>query len=148
MDALADADVLVVVTTGGPPVEALGPLPSNVRAAEYLPYDSLFPLLDVMVTNGGYGGVHYALAHSVPLVVAGGGEDKPEVAARVAWSGVGVNLRTGRPQPEAIRQAVRRVLDDPRYRTAAAITAGQIAEAPGVDGFAQLIAEVTGTAAT
>ena len=70
--------MLLIVTTGGPPVEKLGPLPPNVRAAEYLPYDKLFPQLDVMVTNGGYGGVHYALAHSVPLVVAGGGEDKPE----------------------------------------------------------------------
>jgi len=147
VDALADSDVLVVVTTGGPPVEALGPLPGNVRAAEYLPYDQLFTRLDVMVTNGGYGGVHYALAHAVPLVVAGGGEDKPEVAARVAWSGVGINLRTGRPQPEAIRRAVRQVLDDSRYRAAARIAADQIAAAPGIDGFTKLIAEVTGTAA-
>jgi len=140
--ALADSDVLVVVTTGGPPVEALGPLPGNVRATEYLPYDKLFPLLDVMVTNGGYGGVHYALAHGVPLVVAGGGEDKPEVAARVAWSGVGVNLRTGHPEPEAIRRAVRQVLDDPWYRTAAGIVAGEVDAAPGVDGFARLIADL------
>ena len=142
IDALGDSDVLVVVTTGGPPVEALGPLPANVRAAEYLPYDQLFARLDVMVTNGGYGGVHYALAHGVPLVVAGGGEDKPEVAARVAWSGVGVNLRTGRPEPEAIRRAVREVFDNPRYRTAAALAAGQVAAAPGIDGFDRLISDL------
>jgi UDP:flavonoid glycosyltransferase YjiC (YdhE family) len=36
-----------------------------------------------MVTNGGYGGVQMALAHAVPLVVAGAKEDKPEVAGRV-----------------------------------------------------------------
>ena len=142
VDALADSDVLVVVTTGGPPVEELGPLPSNARAAEYLPYDRLFPLVDVMVTNGGYGGVHYALTNSVPLVVAGGGEDKPEVAARVAWSGVGVNLHTGRPSPKAIHRAVREVLDTPRYRAAAAAAAGEIAAAPGVAGLARLIEEV------
>jgi UDP:flavonoid glycosyltransferase YjiC (YdhE family) len=58
VQALADQDMLLIVTTGGPPVEKLGPLPLNVRAAEYLPYDKLFPQLDVMVTNGGYGGVH------------------------------------------------------------------------------------------
>ena len=92
-----------------------------------------------MVTNGGYGGVHYALAHSIPLVVAGGGEDKPEVAARVAWSGTGVNLRTGRPKPEAIRHAVREVLDNPRYRTAADAAAQQIASASGIDGLTNLI---------
>lgn len=143
VDALADSDVLVVVTTGGPAIDVLGPLPSNVRAAKYLPYDRLFPHLDVMVTNGGYGGVHYALAHSVPLVVAGGGEDKPEVAARVAWSGVGVNLRTGHPKPEAVRRGVRLVLDDPRYRNAAALAATEIAAAPGIDGLGGLIDELT-----
>ena len=52
-----------------------------------------------MVTNGGYGGVQFALAHGVPLVVAGDHEDKPETAARVAGSGVGRNLKTGRPTP-------------------------------------------------
>ena len=72
-----------------------------------------------MVTNGGYGGVQQALSHGVPLVVAGTTEDKPEVAARVEWAGVGVNLRSSRPDETAIRAAVRRVLDDPGYRAAA-----------------------------
>ena len=51
----------MVATTGGAPVESLGPLPANARAAEFLPYDELLPLVDVMVTNGGFGGVHFAL---------------------------------------------------------------------------------------
>ncbi len=133
LEALAGEDVLVVVATGGPPVRELGVLPANARAAEFLPYDVLFPRLAVMVTNGGYGGVHYALAHGVPLVVAGGTEDKPEVAARVAWSGTGINLRTGRPKPKAIRRAVRRVLDTPEPRLAAAAVAAQIDTTRGVD---------------
>jgi UDP:flavonoid glycosyltransferase YjiC (YdhE family) len=143
LDALAHEDLLVVVTTGGPPVENLGPLPSNARAAEYLPYDKLFPHLDVMVTNGGYGGVHYALANAVPLVVAGGGEDKPEVAARVAWSGVGLNLHTGGPKPAAIRRAVRQVLQDSRYREASVVAARQIDEASGLRGLDKIITDVS-----
>ncbi|MFT3834553.1 MAG: glycosyltransferase [Micropruina sp.] len=133
VSALAGSEVQLVVTTGGPPVSQLGALPSNVRAAEFLPYDQLFPRVDAFVTNGGYGGVHFALANGVPSVVAGAGEDKPEVAARVAWSGVGVNLRTGRPRPADIAQAVRRVLDEPAYRRAAGAAARQISEADGVD---------------
>ena len=65
---LADADVLVVVATGGRPVAELGPLPANARAAEFLPYAELFAQTDVFVTNGGYGGVQFALAHGVPVV--------------------------------------------------------------------------------
>jgi hypothetical protein len=34
------------------------------------------------VTNGGYGGVQYALRYGVPIVATGGKEDKPEVGAR------------------------------------------------------------------
>ncbi len=86
MAGLAGEDLLVVVSTGGRPVATLPhPLPAKVRAAEYLPYDRLLPLTDAFINNGGYGGVHYAMEHGVPLVVAGLTEDKVEVSARVAW---------------------------------------------------------------
>jgi MGT family glycosyltransferase len=118
--ALAGEDALVVVTTGGRPADAVpGPVPANVRIASFLPYDALMPKVDVMVSNGGYGGVLSALSHGVPVVVAGASEDKPEVAGRVAWSGSGINLRTGKPRPPAIKAAVQRILADPSYRAAA-----------------------------
>ena len=121
---LAGTDVLVVAATGGRPLSQLeqqfgGPLPVNARVATFLPYDRLLPRTAAMVTNGGFGGVQQALAAGVPLVVAGSSEDKPEVAARVSWSGTGINLRTGSPSPGRIRRAVLRVLAEPRYRTAA-----------------------------
>lgn len=118
--ALAASDALVVVSTGGRPVDALaGKLPDNVRVAEYLPYDRLLPLVDVLVTNGGYGGVQQALAHGVPLVVAGQTEDKVEVCARVGWSGAGVNLRTSTATPAQVARAVERVRSDSSYRAKA-----------------------------
>ena len=122
--ALAEDDVLVVAATGGRPLAQLeaqfgGPLPRNARAATFLPYDELLPRTAVMVTNGGFGGAQQALAHGVPLVVAGRTEDKPEVAARVSWSGAGVALRTGRPSPARVRRAVHRVLAGRSYRSAA-----------------------------
>jgi len=87
-----------------------------VRVAEYLPYDRLLPLTDVVVTNGGYGGVQQSLAHGIPLVVAGQTEDKVEVCARVGWSGAGVNLRTSTASPRQVGDAVTRVLTDPSFR--------------------------------
>ncbi len=46
--------MLVVATTGGPPLEAIPvPLPANARAGVFLPFDRLLPKVDVMVTNGG-----------------------------------------------------------------------------------------------
>jgi UDP:flavonoid glycosyltransferase YjiC (YdhE family) len=80
-----------------------------------------------MVTNGGYGGVQQALANGVPLVVAGDSEDKPEVAARVQWSGTGVNLHTGRPSPAMVAHAVRQVLERRSYHLRARALQAQIA---------------------
>ncbi|WP_288050356.1 glycosyltransferase [Nocardia sp.] len=143
LDALATEDVLVVVTTGGRPIEQLGILPANVLAARFLPYDRLFPRLNLLVTNGGYGGVQYALAHGVPIVIAGDTEDKPEVAARVAWSGSGIDLRTVRPSATAVRRAARTALASPRYREAAAVLAEQIAAARGIDELVDTVAAVS-----
>lgn len=126
--ALADDDVLVVATTGGPDPEPLrAGLPPNARLERFIPHDRLLPHVDVMVTNGGYGGVQQALANGVPLVVAGDSEDKPEVAARVHWSGTGVNLRTGRPSPAMVAHAVRRVLERRSYHLRARALQAQIA---------------------
>ncbi|MEX5721374.1 glycosyltransferase, partial [Geodermatophilus maliterrae] len=89
--ALAGSGALVVVTTGR---DGAGtPEAPHVRSAPFLPHDRLLPLVDVMVSNGGWGGVLAAVAAGVPLVVAGADLDKPEVARRVAWSGAGLDLR-------------------------------------------------------
>ena len=142
--ALADEDVLVVVSTGGQPIDTLPPLPANARAATYLPYDELLPRTAVYVTNGGYGGVQYALRYGVPVVATGGKEDKPEVGARVAWSGVGRRIRSERPSPAQLRRAVLGVLGDPRYRHASQRIAADMAETPGFAGLAAVVDELAG----
>lgn len=116
--ALAHLDALVVVTTGHDGPELSG-VPRNARVGGFVPFDLLLPHCDVLVTNGGYGAVLKALSCGVPMVVAGDSEDKPEIAAHVAWSGAGIDLRTGRPDDEALASAVRTVLADPSYTRAA-----------------------------
>ena len=141
--ALADTDVTVVVSTGGRDVNAIRvPIPANTYVAEYLPHDQLLPKVDVLVTNGGYGAVQRALATGVPVVVAGSTEDKPEVAARVAWSGAGINLKTGTPSPEAISSAVHRIRSDGRYLRNARRLEAAFARTDGVAEIAALIDEV------
>lgn len=71
LEAMEDQDVLVVVSTGGRPIDTLPPLPANARAAVFLPYDELMPRTSVFVTNGGYGGVQCALRYGVPVVATG-----------------------------------------------------------------------------
>ncbi|OBK30562.1 glycosyl transferase [Mycobacterium asiaticum] len=139
LQALANENVLVVVSTGGRPLDTLPPLPENARAATFLPYDELLPRTDVFVTNGGYGGVQYALRYGVPIVATGGKEDKPEVSARVAWAGVGRRLRTERPAPHALRREILTVLEQPCYREASRRIAADMAVAPGFACLADVV---------
>lgn len=143
--ALAGRDVLVVAATARPdgPQElaaVLGRLPANCRAVGYVPFDRLLPHADVLVSNGGYGGVQTALRYGVPLVVAGAGEDKPEVAARVRWSGVGVDLRTGRPSEADLRTAVDQVLRGADYRERAEALSAELRAHSPFDAIAELVA--------
>jgi len=94
----------------------LGQLPEHVKAEPFIPFGHLLPHVNVMVTNGGYGGTQRALAQGIPLVVAGNTDDKMEVAARVEWAGAGINLRKQRPSPGELRDAVKEVLANPVYR--------------------------------
>jgi MGT family glycosyltransferase len=126
--ALADEQVLVVVTTGSRPIDAIAidPLPPNVRVERFIPYAALMPKVDVFVTNGGYGSVQIALAHGVPLVAIGKTEEKPEICNRVAWSGTGIGLKTIVPTEEQVRTAILTVLDTPIYRARASAIAREM----------------------
>ena len=126
-----EPDLLVVATAGGRPIDAIpGPIPGNARLSQYLPFEWILPKVDVFVTNGGYGSVNQAMSFGIPLVTAGLTEDKADVNARVAWSGVGIDLASNEPTPQALREAVRTVLDKPDYRRRAAAIAGEFA---GID---------------
>jgi len=113
IEGLGDQSMLVVAVSFKK--DQLKEIPSNVRAETFIPFDHLLPHVDVMVTNGGYGGTQMALAYGIPLVVAGETEDKMEVAARVEWSGAGINLRKKCPSPEEIKRAVKEILTNPVY---------------------------------
>ncbi|MDH6242627.1 glycosyltransferase [Mycobacterium sp. OTB74] len=146
--ALADEDVLIVVSTGGRPLDSLPPLPANARAATYLPYDELLPRTAVYVTNGGYGGVQHALRYGVPVVATGGKEDKPEVGARVAWSGAGHRIRSEHPTPRDLHGAIHAVLNDSRYRRASERIRAEMAISPGFAGLAALVDKLAQTPCT
>ena len=133
--------MLVVATAGGRPVDAVpGTVPSNARVASYLPFEWLLPRVNVLVTNGGYGSVNQAMSFGIPLVTAGLTEDKADVNARAGWSGVGINLATNEPTQEALRKAVRTVLDRPAYRMRASQIAAEFA---GIDTRSRILSIIS-----
>ncbi len=87
-----------------------------MRLIDYLNYDAALKHASVFVNNAGLGGVFHSVVNGVPMVLAGETEDKPEAAMRAEFAGIAVNLRTGRPTSNALREAVDKVLAEPRYK--------------------------------
>jgi UDP:flavonoid glycosyltransferase YjiC (YdhE family) len=119
--AMAGREDVLVVAIMGRKGATLVPqngmeIPPNARIADYLHYDAVLPHAHAWVHNGGYGAVQHGIAHGVPMVVAGEGQDKSENAKRMAFSGAGVDLGTAKPSIEAVGRAVEAVLDVPSYR--------------------------------
>jgi UDP:flavonoid glycosyltransferase YjiC (YdhE family) len=136
--SLGDLDALVVAATGREDV-TIADVPANARVASFIPFDTLLPYTDVLLTNGGFGGVMQAFRHGVPMVLAGDTEDKSENGVHVAWLGAGKNLGTARPDEADIRKAVDQVLGDQSYRHAARRLEAEIAS---IDTFAVIAAQV------
>ncbi len=105
------------------------------------------PKTDVFVTNGGYGSVNQAMSFGIPIVTAGMTEDKADVNARIAWSGVGINLATNEPTPRALGEAVRTVLAKPAYRSRATAMAAEFARLDTRTEMLRIVSETARTGA-
>ncbi len=136
-------DLLVIASTGGGAMPTRnGRVPANAHVTDYLPYPLLLPHADVMIINGGYGGVQHALRHGVPVIVAGETADKAEVAARVQHTGAGIDLGTARPTSVAISAAVNRILTTGHHRVAAQLIRNDLANSTALDTIADILANL------
>jgi len=145
VEAFAGTDFTTIIATGGADFVVPATLPSNVHIEQFVQLAAIMPHTNVFVTNGGYGGVQMALKHGVPMVVAGVTEEKPDIAARVAWSGTGIRLATDAPSPDVLRQAVLSVLTHPRYTAAAARIADDLSRHDAPAEAADLLEELART---
>lgn len=140
VEALADLDVRAVVTLGPTIQPEEVPPRGDVVVVRSAPHGPLLAGCAAVFTHAGHGTVMKALAAGVPLVCAPMGRDQDDNAARVARLGCGLRVpRTA--SPARIREALRRVIDEPDFRQAAGRMAAAIARGEGqVDAAAHLIA--------
>ncbi len=113
-----DPETLVIATTGGSRTSELCDRypEENIIIEDFIDFSAVMAYASVYVTNGGYGGVMLALKHNLPIVVAGIHEGKNEIAARIDYCKVGIDLKTEMPKPAQIRKAVDKVTGDNTYR--------------------------------
>ncbi|NMO53676.1 hypothetical protein HH310_21125 [Actinoplanes sp. TBRC 11911] len=136
---------------GGRPIVAVSDLvvPSmlaladNGHAEAAAPLDDLVPRAEVLITDGNADDVHLALRHGVPSVVAASAAEEAEVAARLEWTGTGINLHTGTPTLADIRGAVQTILRDRRFRTRTEPLMREATRSRPFDAIAEIVEEAS-----
>jgi glycosyltransferase len=124
IEAIAELDVEIVVASTATQLDLLGELPAVTHRVASLPLNLILPHCDVLVHQGGDGTVLAAAAAGVPQLVISRKPDAETPASRIAVSGAGLwlryqELRTDPNSSAIIRDAVRTLLTDHEYRTAA-----------------------------
>jgi UDP:flavonoid glycosyltransferase YjiC (YdhE family) len=125
--ALSTLPVRAVVTVG----PALSPddlaSAENVFVCRSAPHSQLLSHAAAVVTHAGHGTAVRSLAAGVPLLCMPMGRDQNDNAARVVARGAGlrVNAKAG---VKKIQQAIRELLQSPRYRENAQKLGKQIVE--------------------
>lgn len=120
IDALAriDCDALVLAGIDAAPEDFpnIGP---RTRVEGFVDQPGVLKHASVVVDHGGAGTMLGALANGLPQLVLPEGADRPTTAASLRTSGAGIVLHPRESSVEDIELAVRRLLDDPSYRTRA-----------------------------
>ena len=120
LDGLRDEALNIVVTVGKQNDPAvLGRQPPNVHVHQYIQQELLLPHCAAVVTHGGAGSTLGALAFSLPLLIVPQGADHFYNADRVVAAGAAVRLMPDRLTADSARDAVRMLLHDDRFQTAA-----------------------------
>jgi len=143
LDALADENVQVTVTSGAVDPAALRP-PTNACVVRSQDHAELLPRTSLVIGHGGHATTARALEHGIPVLVLPMHPlmDQPAIGRAVETLGAGMLLPKS-ATPSRIRAAARRLLDDPGVRAAA----GRIGEESQTQNGAVVAAEVIAEAA-
>jgi len=91
-------------------------LPENFVRLQFLPYAKVLPRLGAIVHHGGFGTCVQALMSGTPQLIMAHGHDRPDNAARFQKLGVAEFLPPPRWQPEAVAEALNRLLHSPEVQ--------------------------------
>ncbi|HYR61142.1 MAG TPA: glycosyltransferase [Actinomycetota bacterium] len=142
--ALRDLPVRILVTVGpGGDPAMLGEQPTHVRVERYVPQSAVLGHCDVVVSHGGSGTALGALALGLPQLCLPQGADQFLNAAAIASAGAGLAILPGEFTPEAVTDAVERLLSDHSFRDAAARVRASIAAMPPVEEVAAFLETLT-----
>jgi UDP:flavonoid glycosyltransferase YjiC (YdhE family) len=126
--------VNVIVTTG-PDFDAslLGPVRPAVFSAPFLPQAEVLPHCTAVVSHAGAGTMLGALCHGLPQLCLPQSTDQPFNTAALMPTGAALALQPGEITPDAVAEALSRLIGEPSFRQAANQLRGEIDQMPDAD---------------
>jgi len=132
--AMGDDDLNLILTVGRNMDPAtFGPQRPNLHIARYIPQTLLFPRCALAITHAGFNTAMGALDAGLPLLATPLGADQFKNARLLERWGVARVIQPSNLAAETIHAAVLAMLEDPRYREAAARQRAALASLPGLD---------------
>ena len=138
--AVAALPVEVLVAVGKDGETDLGAQAPNVRVERWVDQARVLGQCAVVVSHGGSGTFHGALAQGVPQLCLPQAADQFRNAEGGVAAGAAVALRPGDATPGSVAAVVARLLDDEPMRGAAGRVAAEIAEMPSADHVVEVLA--------
>ncbi|MFE1878081.1 activator-dependent family glycosyltransferase, partial [Streptomyces sp. NPDC059496] len=120
LDGLGELDVDVVATIAESEQRKLTRIPHNARVVPFAPLDALVATCDAVVHHAGFGTLATTALRGLPHLMLPWDNDGPALAGAVARAGAGLVLNPKEATAAQIRDGVRRLLEEPRFREGAA----------------------------
>lgn len=126
--------VNVVVTTG-PDFDAtsLGTIRPEILSAPFLPQADVLPHCTAVVSHAGAGTMLGALCHGLPQLCLPQSTDQPFNTAALMTTGAALALQPDEITPDAVTEALSRLIGEPSFRQAAEELRGEIDQMPDAD---------------
>ena len=132
-EAFAGEGFQVILSTGANvPRESLGVVPPNFIVASHVPQLAVLQRVKAFVTHGGMNSVSESLFYGVPVVVIPQMGEQAIVGRQVEHLGAGLCLTKEEATVEKLRESVRQLLVEDRFRRQAALVRQSFHDAGGV----------------
>jgi len=141
---LAEAPYRFIVSKG--PQAGEFELAPNMVGAEFLPQTSVLPQVDLVITHGGNNTVTESLFFGKPMVLLPIFWDQHDNAQRLDETGFGIRVDTYAHEPDDLRDAIARLLDDGALADRLAQAARRLQAARGTVLAADLIERAAASA--
>ncbi len=139
-EAARACNLQVVLTHGGglSPTQVAA-LPGSPAAYDFLPQAEVLSGASVAVLHGGLNTILDACAQGVPIVVVPIAFEQAAIGRRVEQAGAGLTVSRRLTTATGLAKAIRRVMDDPQFASAAGRLRDEIAGSGGTRQAADLV---------